>query len=128
MKTKILFSFALTILLAAVSGCVPTADGHMKGGMPLTKDRIVNRYERTVPQLVTAAREVLNRNGKIVEDNSVGNSFHAKINQRDVYVKMDEVDPKVTQVTVQARGSFGGDIDLASQLQTQIALQLSANP
>ena len=127
MKMKILASLVFSGLVLSITGCVPTVGGHMKAGVPLLHDKIISRYERTVPQLAAATREVLNRNGKLLVDNIIGNSFEAKINQRDVYVKLDAdaKDPKVTQVTVQARTSLGADIGLAAEIDKQIALQLT---
>jgi hypothetical protein len=55
-------------------------------------------------------REVLKRNGKLLVDNVVDNTFQAKVNQRNVWVKVADLDPKVTAVYVQVRGPFGGDI------------------
>jgi len=129
MKMKILFSLALTGMLALLAGCYSTADGHMKMGMPFAKDKITSRYERTIAQLSSATREVLTRNGKLLSENVVSNSFQAKVNERNVWVKLEQVDPKITEVVVQARSKAGGtDIDLASEVSKQIALQLSATP
>ena len=69
---------------------------------------------------------MLNRNGKLLVDDSVNNTFQARVNQRNVWVRVADVDGKVTQVTVQARGSMGGDVELAAELSKQIALQLMA--
>ena len=127
MSIKILFSLALSTVLVLASGCVPTETGHEAGGLP-TKDTITDRYERPVPVLAAAVREVLKRNGKLLVDNVVDNTFQAKVNQRNVWVKVAAVDPKVTAVYVQVRGNFGGDIYLASELSKQIALQLTVTP
>jgi hypothetical protein len=127
MRIKILFSLALSTALVLISGCVGTETGHETGGFP-TKDTITDNYEKPVPLLVNAAREVLKRNGKLLVDNVANNTFQAKVNQRDVWVKVVAVDPKVTAVYVQARGPFGGDIYLASELSKQIALQLTVAP
>jgi hypothetical protein len=69
---------------------------------------------------------VLNRNGKLLVDNAVNNTFQARVNQRNVWVRVADVDGKVTQVTVQARSSMGGDVELAAEISKQIALQLMA--
>ena len=114
-------------MLVLASGCVPTETGREAGGLP-TKDTITDRYERPVPVLATAVREVLKRNGKLLVDNVVDNTFQAKVNQRNVWVKVAAVDPKITAVYVQVRGNFGGDIYLASELSKQIALQLTVAP
>ena len=124
MRIKILFSLALSTVLVLVAGCVGTETGGGTAGIP-TKDTITDHYERPVPVLVNAAREVLKRNGKMLVDNVANNTFQAKVNQRNVWVKVVAVDPKVSAVFVQARGPFGGDIYLASELSKQIALQLT---
>ena len=127
MRIKIFFPLALSAALVMGSGCVGTQTGRETVGFA-TKDTITDRYEKPVPTLATAAREVLKRNGTIVVDNVVDNTFEAKVNQRKVFVKVVAVDPKVTAVYIQARGPFGGDIYLASELSKQIALQLTVTP
>jgi hypothetical protein len=128
MKIKILSSLVCAAALASFSGCVGTEDGHSTGGDPFVKDTITSRYEKPVQPLANATRVVLARNGKLLVDNIVNNTFEARINQRNVWVKVVDVDGKVTQVSVQARGNMGGDVDLAAEISKQIALQLVANP
>ena len=125
MRIKTLFSLALSSALILSSGCVSTENGRSAFGVP-TKDTITNHYEKPVPKLVEATRVVLKRNGKLLFDNVVNNTFQAKINQHNVWVKVDDLDGKITSVSVQARGPLGSDIDLASQISTQIALELTA--
>jgi len=126
MNIKALLSVVLAGLAVTLSGCIGTEDGHSTAGVPFTKDTITSRYERPVAQLAAATRAVLNRNGKILVDNVVDNSFQAKVNQRNVWVKVTDIDGKLTQVAVQARGPMGGDVDLAAEISKQIALQLVA--
>jgi hypothetical protein len=128
MRIKALFSLALSTMLVLASGCVNTETGHPVGGMPFTKDTITSRYEKPVALLANATRVVLNRNGKLLVDNVVDNTFQAKVNQRNVWVKVTDLDGKITVVAVQVRSSMGGDIDLAAELSKQIALQLMAGP
>jgi hypothetical protein len=125
MRIKILFSLALSTALILSSGCVGTETGKPVFGVP-TKDTITNHYEKPVPLLVEATRVVLKRNGQLLVDNVVNNTFQAKVNQHNVWVKVVDLDGKITSVSVQARGPLGADIDLASQISTQIALQLTA--
>jgi hypothetical protein len=108
-----------------VSACVSTPTGESKGGWPIGKDTSTSRYPRSVDQVVEAARFVLKHNGKLLRDNSVDNTFIAKINERDVYVKVTKVDAKTTELVIMARGSMAGDIILATDLDKQIALQLT---
>jgi hypothetical protein len=126
MRINTLFSMALSAVLVLASGCVSTETGKPVAGVPFTKDTIVSRYEKPLPLLVTATRTVLNRNGKLLVENVVNNSFQAKVNQRNVWVKVTDLDGKITMVSVQARGSVGGDVDLAAEISKQIALQLMA--
>ncbi|HUD49173.1 MAG TPA: DUF3568 family protein [Candidatus Baltobacteraceae bacterium] len=126
MKIKFLLSLVCSVVLACFAGCVGTEDGHSTGGDPFSKDTITSRYEKPVQPLSDATRQVLTRNGKLLVDNSVNNTFKARINQRNVWVKVSDVDGKVSEVSVQARGSMGGDVDLAAEISKQIALQLMA--
>jgi hypothetical protein len=126
MKIKVLSILALAVSLILLPACISTEDGHHVAGMPLTKDRIVSRYARPVPQLTAAVRTVLNRNGKILIDNTVNNSFEAKVNQHRVWVKVTDVDGRVTEVTVQARGSMSGDVETAAEISKQIGMMLVA--
>ena len=89
------------------------------------------RYERSVDQVYQASVAVIQNNGVIITEfiphdttNTV-RSLQGKVNQRNVWVKVEAVDPKITSVTVQARTSMNSDIDLAHQLEKEIALQLA---
>ncbi len=126
MKIQFLLSLMCAAALACFSGCVGTQDGHNTGGDPFAKDTITSRYEKPVLPLSNATRVVLNRNGKLLVDNAVNNTFQARINQHNVWVRVADVDGKVTQVTVQARSTMGGDVELAAEISKQIALQLMA--
>jgi hypothetical protein len=126
MKIKNLSLFC-SISAAALSGCVQTPDGHTAGGFP-TKDTVISRYERPVQQVTAATSAVLQRDGKMLVDNIVDNTFQARINQASVWVKIYDIDGKVTQTKVQARGSVNGDIELAAQIDKEIALQLESMP
>jgi hypothetical protein len=51
--------------------------------------------------------------------------MQAQINNRRVYVKLEELEPQVTRVLVQVFTKSGGtDIDLAAEMDKQIALRL----
>ncbi len=117
-----LMASCLSVLLP---GCVSTLDGHKKAGVPFGKDTLEGRYERPVGQIFAAAKEVLTYNGVLTSENTISKSLEAKIDTRNVWVKVDEIDPKVSRLLVQARTKGGGaDIELASEIKTQIALRL----
>ncbi len=128
MKSKIIAGFLLAALAGAVTGCISTVDGRSQAGVPLLKDKVEGRYERSVPQVLDAARKVLTVNGTMISDNVVNNSLEAKVAQSNVYVGIvaeDETKP-ITKVIVQVRTKAGGsDIDLAHEIEKQIALQLA---
>jgi hypothetical protein len=124
------FLILLGVVLA-IAGCVSTVDEHKTAGVPFIKDRVGGQYERTVDQVAKAAKQVVSSNGVLVNEttlydqtNSV-KTVEGRVNQRTVWVRIEYVDPKVTAVTVQTRTTGGGtDIDLAHELEKQIALKL----
>jgi hypothetical protein len=123
--------FAVLCGAALVAGCVSTVNQRTTPGMPFIKDRIEARYERPVEPIFQAAKEVINANGVLVNESTLYNqtntvkTLEGKVNQRSVWIRIEPVDTKVTQVTVQTRTSGGGsDIDLAAELDKQIALKL----
>ena len=134
MNTKIFAAvFAGLAILAA--GCVGTVGGGKTAGVPFIKDRIESRYQRPLDQVFQAAKEVIQYNGALVNEktlygqtnsvNGLAKSIEGKVNQRNVWVRVLQVDPKITDVTVQTRTPNGGsDIDLAAELDKQIALKL----
>ena len=82
-------------------------------------------------RVANAAKEVIKSNGVLVNESVMYNKTNAvktvegKVNQRSVWVRVEPMDPKVTTVTVQTRTSGGGsDIDLAHEIEKQIALKL----
>jgi hypothetical protein len=130
MKTKILALFLLTALAGLITGCVETVDGRSEAGVPFIKDTITGSYERSVPQVLTAAKAVLKFNGQLTAENTINNSLEAKINQAHVWVRVDEIDAAkpVSRVQVQVRNRAGGsNIDLAAEIEKQIALQLAGH-
>ncbi|HSU55223.1 MAG TPA: DUF3568 family protein [Candidatus Dormibacteraeota bacterium] len=132
MKTKIFVVLAATMMLAL--GCVRTQDKRTKFGMPIVKDSIVSRYERDVQQVYQAAKAVIEADGALANETIMhgqGNALQVvegKVNQRGVWVKVESLDAKTTQVTVQTRTPGGGtDIDLAAQIDKEIALKLASH-
>jgi hypothetical protein len=133
MKTTI---FAALLFFAVLgSGCVETVVGRKTAGVPFVKDRIESRYERPMDEVFQAAREVIAFNGALVHEgilhgqtNAVNNlvrTVEGKINQRTVWVRIEQVEPRVTGVIVQTRTPAGGsDIELAAEIDKQIALKL----
>ena len=129
MKIMILVSL-LGALLVGV-GCVKTVAGRNTGGVPFIKDTVEGRYERPLDEVFKAAKDVIIANGVLSnesilhgETNTV-RTAEGKVNLRTVWVRVEGVEPKVTAVAVQTRTQGGGsDIDLAHEIEKQIALKL----
>lgn len=129
MKTKFLLAIFGAALLA--TGCVNTVDGHKKAAMPFGRDKIMGQYQRPVEQVYDAAKTVIVRSGQLVTETTLHNTtnrvqtIEGRINQRSVWVRVEAIDPKTTGVTVQVITRGGGrDIDLAHELEKEIALEL----
>jgi hypothetical protein len=133
MKVKIFAVLIGVALLAA--GCVDTVTGDKTMGVPFIKDKIQSRYDRPADQVFEAAKEVIKEDGVLVNEgtlynqtNAVGNvikTVRGKVNERTVWVAVEQVDPKITGVSVQTRTPGGtSDIDLAAEIDKQIALKL----
>ena len=122
-KTFSMLLIGICALLAG--GCYNSLDGRMKGGVPWVNDTKVSRYERPVDQLFEAAKEASRYNGTLYGENTINHTLEAKIDTRTVWVSIDEVEPGVSRVRVQARSKGGAaDIGLASEIDKQIALRL----
>lgn len=128
----------MTILLGLVAGlflttaCVSTQSGRKTAAVPLIKDSVEGRYERPVAQVYEAAKEVLRFNGQLVNevtrhsDSGVAvMALEGRVQERKVFIGVKEEDPTVTSITVQVRTTAGGrDLDLAHELEKQVALKL----
>jgi hypothetical protein len=126
---KILSGVAVLVsaiaISVATSGCYKTMDNRSKMGVPFSKDKMGGQYERPVDQVQAAARKVLQFNGTIIADDIINRVIVGKIDTRTVYVKLTELEPALTGVTVQARNKSGSaDVDLAAEIDKQIALNL----
>ncbi len=100
-------------------------------GVPFIKDSVEGHYERPLDQVYDAAKEVVKFNGTLVSESilhtetNMVKTVEGKVNQRSVWIRVEAMDPKVTGVAVQTRTKGGGtDIDLAHELEKQIALKL----
>jgi hypothetical protein len=130
MKCTIL---ALSLAALAITvGCVRTVNDRSAVAFPLVKDRFEARYERSVDQVYDASVFVIGYMGKVSRETTINpgtnqvKAIEGKVNGRTVWVRVQEVDPKVTSVTVQARTSVGGtDLTLTHEIEKQIAVKLA---
>ncbi len=131
MKTKI--SVVLLGALVLVAGCVKTVNDRHTFAWSPGKDKFEGRYERPVDQVYAAAVDVVKLNGMVTRESIISpgtnqvRAIEGKVNARNVWVRVEAVDPKVTSVTVQVRSKSGGtDLQLTQELQKQIAINLAA--
>lgn len=121
----------MTALIAV--GCVKTVSGNRTGAVPFTSDKISGRYERPMQQVFDAAKYVLAFNGMITAESTLATTntipalaLEGKVNERSVWIRVQQVEPKISEVIVQARTKWGGkDTALVHELEKQIALRLA---
>jgi hypothetical protein len=131
MKTKI--SVVLLGALVLVAGCVKTGSDRKTFAVSPYKDKFEGRYERSVDQVYAASVDVIRLNGMVSRETIISpggtnqvRAIEGKVNNRNVWVRVQPVDAKVTSVTVQVRTKGGGtDIVLTQELQKQIAINLA---
>jgi hypothetical protein len=130
MKMKMLLMLLGGLVLLA--GCVKTVNDQHAFALSPGKDKFEGRYKRSPTQVYAAAVEVVKLNGAISRETIISpgtnqvQTIEAKVNGRDVWVRVQAVDPEVTAVTVQVRTKGGGkDQDLTQELQKQIAINLA---
>jgi hypothetical protein len=132
MKTKFYSAFAAVVIVAA-TGCVHTVSGTKSPAIWFGRDYLQNRYERPMDQVYQAAIAAIKTDGVLITEyvpHDTANStlsFYGKVNDRNVWVRVEAVDPKITEVTVQSRTTVGNtDIDVANEVATEIAVQLQS--
>jgi hypothetical protein len=96
------------------------------------RDSVAGRYNRSLDQVYAASVAVIANNGVLITEyvphdttNAV-RSLQARVSDHNVWIRVESVDPKITQVEVQARTKWGNrDLDLVHELEKEIALQLT---
>jgi hypothetical protein len=126
MKLKIVAPLCALALALIVSGCMTSVDGRQHAGVPFVKDKLESRYERSPMEIWQAAKDVLSYNGKLYSEDVMRSTLEASVNTRTVWVKVEPADQQTTRVVVQARTKSGGtDLELASEIDKQIAIRLA---
>ena len=129
MRKTIVAAFAAAALLSI--GCVSTVNDSHTFALSYGKDSVAGRYPRTLDQVYQAAAAVITVNGVIMneyiphDNTNAVRSLLGRVNDRKVWVRVESIDPKVTQVDVQARTKWGTrDLDLVHEIEKEIALKL----
>jgi hypothetical protein len=130
---KKIFFAALAGAAIITAGCVSTVSDTHSPAVTWSKDKVQGRYERSVDQVYQASVAVIQNNGVLLtefiphDSTNTVRSLQGKVNEKNVWIRVEAVDPKpITEVTVQARSTWGvSDVDLAHELEKEIALQLA---
>src|SRR5688572_30185866 len=96
MNKKWIFTAVVLVGSFILSGCVPTVDGRRQLGVPLVKDSLEARYERSPMEIWGAAKEVLRYNGQLYGEDVLKSTLEAAVNTRTVWVKVEPLDDRVT--------------------------------
>jgi hypothetical protein len=113
---RILLSALLAGAALSAAGCYSTETGSKRFGVPFAQDKVESRYQRSAAQVFKAAKDVLAYNGTIT----------AKVDNKSVWFRVDEIETGVARTFVQVRTRAGGtDILLAAELDKQIAVKLT---
>jgi hypothetical protein len=127
---KIILAALLAVSVVAV-GCVETVSETHTFATSVGQDSVAGRYQRSLDQVYRASVAVIQRNGVLVTEfiphdstNSV-RSLEGKVNDQTVWIRVAQIDPRVTQVEVESRSKWGvRNLDLVHELEKEIALGL----
>ena len=127
MKLKRIFLLTLALAVFGLSGCVETLDNrHRATWNPIAKDRVEGRYDRSPAEIWTAAKDVLKHQGTLVGEDTLKNVLEASVDERRIWVKVEEFDTRTTRVLVQAQTkSLLPDMEMAAFIDKQIAIRLA---
>jgi hypothetical protein len=129
---KTLFAILGAAAILVTAGCISTVSDTKTLATTWSPDSVAGRYARSVDQVYQASLVVIQQNGVLLTEyiphdttNNV-RSLMGRVNDLKVWVRVEGVDNKTTQVDVQARTKWGvSDINLVHELEKEIALQLS---
>lgn len=126
--------FALSAALGLfATGCESTVSDTHTFATSWSKDTVAGRYARTLDQVYAASVQVIQNNGVMItefiphDNTNAVRSVEGRVNDKKVWVRVEAIDPKTTQVDVQARSKWGlTDLDMVHEIEKEIALKLAA--
>lgn len=129
---KFIFGISAAAAAIVITGCVNTVTDSNTLATTWSRDTVTGRYARSVDQVYQASLAVIQQNGVLLteyipHDNTNNiRSLMGRVNDEKVWVRVASVDPRTTQVDVQARTKWGvSDINTVHELEKEIALQLA---
>lgn len=115
-----------------VVGCVNTVTKEKPGKVLGYSDRIAKRIDQPVDKVFEAAKRALNSYGTITrESESVSGPsklcfIDGTVNHYGVWIRIEEVSPSATMMTVQMRTTMGGtDLRMANELYERTVFELT---
>ena len=132
MMKKTIFAVVAGAAVMVATGCVSTVSDTHTFATSWNTDSVSGRYNRSPDQVYdgfqaghSAQRCVADRIYSARHHEHV-RSLEGRVNNSKVWVRVEAIDQKTTQVDVQARSSWGTtDVDLVHELEKEIALQLA---
>jgi hypothetical protein len=129
---KMIFAVLTGAAALIATGCVHTVSDTSAYAISFGRDSVSGRYNRSWDQVYKAALTVVANSGVVVREyvpheytNTV-RQFEGRINESRVFIKVEQIDPKISQVDVEARTKYGRvDIDLVHEVEKDIALELT---
>ena len=127
--------FGFYVILAAaalgVAGCVSTVDDQKTAGVYLSRDKVSGNYKFPLNTVFEASNKALQSLGQItrestlLENTNQVRTLEGKVQDTDVWIRVEATSPQVTAVTVQARSTWvGSNVPVAHEVEKQIALNL----
>jgi len=128
---KTIFAVLAGVAIIA-TGCVQTVSDTHTFALTPGRDSVIGRYNRSLDQVYKASVDVVQANGVVTTEivphdytNQV-RQLQGRVNDRKVFIRVEQVDPKVSQVEVEARTKMGvSDVDLVHELEKEIAIKLA---
>jgi hypothetical protein len=128
---KMIFAVLAGVAIIA-TGCVHTVTGNSTFAVSYGKDSVAGRYNRDLETVYKASKAVIQADGVLLtefiphDNTNAVLSLEGRVNDRKVFIRVEQVDPKISQVDVQARTKGGRvDLDLVHQLEKEVALELA---
>jgi hypothetical protein len=133
MKIKILALLGCVVVALAATGCYKKVSGGGRFGVPFAKDKVYGLYEKPVETVYTAAVQVITEKGIVNSESTVRESatntvrtIVGRVDQRNIYIRVQPQDVNLTLIEVQARTPAGGtDLPLAHTLEKEVALRMT---
>jgi hypothetical protein len=129
---RIFFVMLAGVAIVVATGCVHTVTNTSTFAVSYGKDSMAGRYQRDLKTVYNASLAVITREGVLLTEfvpHDVTNdvrSLEGRVNDCKVFIRVEQVDPRISQVDVQARSKWGRvDLDLVHEIEKEIALELA---